>query len=267
LDPDAGETCAWYHGFLPYLRLLGMVATPAHHGDFFTSALAFATGQGRQPRVLISGAADHYMLAQAHAGCLAHHLEPRMTVVDICETPLALNRWYAAHAGLAIQTRQADILGLDNPGAFDVICTHSLLGRFSPAQRPDLMASWHRLLATGGRVITVNRVRAQVAGKRIGFNQSHSLGLRDAVLSRAEQFAGKLDVEHEILGQMAEAYSARHKVHPVRSCEEVRDMFESAGFEMEQLDLLQTGKSDEKPVSGPTMLDGSHYACIVARKP
>lgn len=267
LEPESGETCAWYHGFLPYLRLMGLVATPAHHGEFFASALAASVRPGGHPRLLVSGAADHYMLAQACSGGRAHGIEPLPTVVDLCETPLALNRWYATQAGIAIETVQADILDYDRPGAFDIVCTHSLLGRFTAAQRPALMSSWRRLLASGGRVITVNRVRVDADEGKVGFNRGHSAALRDVVLDRAASFAGRIDLAPETLADMADAYSARHKVHPIRSPDEIRGLFEDAGFVVERLEVLRTGKSADRPVSGPTMLDGSHYACIVARSP
>jgi len=266
-DPASGISCAWYHGFLPYLRLLGLVATPAHHAAFFQAALGALGTNARTPRVLVSGAADHYMLAQAWAGCRAHGLTPAITVLDLCETPLALNRWYAGQAGIALATLHADVLDYRDAGAFDVICTHSLLGRFAPDERPALAAAWHRLLAPGGRVMTVNRVRAGADAGRAGFNASHATALRDTVLERARRSAVPLDVAPEDLARDAEAYAARHRVHPVRSRDEVHALFTGAGFEIERLEVLQAGSSDERPVSGPTMLDGSHYACVVARKP
>ena len=74
----------------------------------------------------------------------------RTTVVDACETPLQLNLWYAARAGLEIRTQCSGILDYASPAAFDVICTHSFFGQFSRDERPRLVAAWHRLLRPGG---------------------------------------------------------------------------------------------------------------------
>lgn len=267
VEPETGESCAWYHGFLPSLRLLGLVATPAHHRDFFVSALGLPSRAGQSPRILVSGAADHYMLAQVWRGCRQHGLTPRITVVDLCETPLALNRWYAERMDFTIETQRADLLDYDAPGAFDFICTHSLLGRFSQEQRPQLMAGWLRLAAPGGRVVTVNRVRVEAGRQRVGFESGHAQTLHATVLEKARRMSGQLDQTPETLAERTDAYSERHRVHPVKSREEMENLFRSAGFGIEQLSMLQAGSAKDAAVSGPTLLDGSHYACIVARAP
>ena len=126
----AGGTCAWHHGLWPTLRLLGLVTEPALHGEFLRGALAAVAGKA--PRVLLSGAADHALLAQVLAAFASRTL--RITVLDICETPLLLNRWYAGRAGVAIETCRSDILDYAAPRAFDAICTHAFLGNFDAAR-------------------------------------------------------------------------------------------------------------------------------------
>ena len=87
-----GTTCAWLHGFWPCLRIAGLAASPDRHAAFYGQA--FST-LGDTPRVLVSGAADHGMLA-----CVLSALRgARVEVLDTCDTTLHLNRWYAGRRG------------------------------------------------------------------------------------------------------------------------------------------------------------------------
>ena len=66
-------------------------------------------------------------------------------MLDLCATPLRLNEWYAARHGLAVRAVCSDILAFAQASPFDMICTHSFLGRFAPEVRPKLVARWHEL--------------------------------------------------------------------------------------------------------------------------
>src|SRR5262249_11259435 len=93
-DPVISETCAWYHGFWQYLRVMGLNKTSVGHGTFFIDTLRSLRPRDATPRVLVSGSADysmpaHVLFAFADAGTVD------LTVVDRCETPLYLSRWYA----------------------------------------------------------------------------------------------------------------------------------------------------------------------------
>ena len=69
-------------------------------------------------RVLIAAAADTGLLATvARAGS---GLDPDITVVDRCETPLELCRRYASERSLPVQTQIADLTALDLAD-FDVV--------------------------------------------------------------------------------------------------------------------------------------------------
>src|SRR3546814_14183132 len=60
-DAEGGGSCAWYHGFWPYLRLLDSGSSPALHTTFYLDGLApLASPPGA--RVLLSGAAAFAML-------------------------------------------------------------------------------------------------------------------------------------------------------------------------------------------------------------
>ncbi|HVL37158.1 MAG TPA: hypothetical protein VM489_15920 [Burkholderiales bacterium] len=66
-DPRTRETCAAYHGFWQYARILGLGTAPDLHAGFLLDGIARAVSGTRQPRIAISGAADYSMLAHVLA--------------------------------------------------------------------------------------------------------------------------------------------------------------------------------------------------------
>ena len=250
-DPATGHSCTWNHGLWPTLRLLGLVTEPALHGEFLRGALRAVSAE--HPRVLLSGAADHALLAQvlaAYAGRAA-----RITVLDICETPLMLNRWFAARAGIEIETRCADILDFEAPRTFDVICTHAFLGNFDVAQRSALAARWHALLAPGGKVVTVNRLRPGREPQWVAFSIDQIWSYR----ARVEEASQARGLQVPGLGRAAEAYAQRQAIFPLGSTEELRSLFERAGFDIEHLTAAPMALAAQQQVDAPTVPGADLY--------
>jgi hypothetical protein len=266
MDPATGENCSWYHGFWQYLRALGLITTPEHHSEFFREAFGAVAGASAHPRILVSGAADYSILAHVLWACRQHRAQPSITVIDMCETPLFLNRWYAERVGCDVATHRADVLEFEAPEAFHAICAHSFFGRFLPESRVSLAAAWHRLLKPGGAAIAVNRVRSGAARDRVGFSPEQARAFRDNVVNKALGMAGTLAAAPLELARQAEAYAARHRVYPVHSEEEIRAFFESGGLRVERLTQRAVSKAVDRGVGGPTTLEGAGYACVIGRK-
>jgi hypothetical protein len=265
-DPATGENCSWYHGFWQYLRALGLITTPEHHSVFLREAFGVVAGATDRPRILVSGAADYSILAHVLWACRQHRVQPSITVIDACETPLFLNRWYADRVGCDVATHRTDILEFEAPAAFDAVCAHSFFGRFLPDRRASLVAVWRGLLKPGGVAIAVNRVRSGTAQDRVGFSAEQARAFRDNVVSKALGMSGTLDVDPLALGQQAEAYAARHRVYSVHSEDEIRAFFESGGLPIERLTQGAVSKAVDRGVGGPTTREGAGYACVIARK-
>jgi len=273
--PGAGG-CAWYHGLWQYLRLLGLVTAPPAHGRFFIDTLAGLARRGECARVLISGSADYALLALVVHALRPDpdhpRLAPQITVVDRCETPLLLNRWYAREAGVAVETGRSDILrwglgpGAGREGNFDVVCTHSFLGYFTDPQRAALMARWHALLRPGGRVVTINRVRPAHRGGFVGFGpeQAHAFGER--VREEARRRSASLDLDADTLAGAALLYTQRFRVRAVASRRALAALFEEGGFTVEHLDAEPSGAGPDSSATGPTTPAGADYAHLVARR-
>jgi SAM-dependent methyltransferase len=267
-DPETGESCAWTHGFWQHLRLMGLASGPGRHAEFFRRAFDRVEAPSGAPRVLISGTADYSMLAHVLGAFRARSVEPEITVLDLCETPLALCRWFAERAGCDIVTWRGDVLDYREPARFDALCTHSFLSYFSPERRLDLLAKWRELLRPGGRAITVNALRPGPASELVGLSPAQALALRENVLRWTQANRSRLRVEPPELVRDAEIYAARLGFWRVQSGEEVRDAFERSGFRVDELlcGPAMLGPGPSSGVTGPTSPANTEYVHVVATR-
>ena len=272
-DPATGESCAWTHGFWQYLRLMGLASGPVHHAGFFLDALSGVTGGAGAPRVLISGSADYSMLAHVLAAFRRRDIEADITVVDQCDTPLEMNRWYAERVGCTVRTHLADVMTYVEPRTFDAICTHSFLSYFPRERRPDLLAKWRSLLRVGGSVITVNAVRPGGASDRVGFDRNQAQAFHDHVLNRAKEMQDVLRLDPLELAAEAATYARKLAFWRVQSSEEVGELFRRSGFEVDRLYCAPvtsatmsntTVPNAPSAVTGPTSPAKTDYAHVVA---
>ncbi len=266
-DPATGESCAWYHGPWQLLRLLGLVMTPARHADFYGTALETAVGRRRVPRILISGAADYSLLGHVLAALRARSIEPEITVLDLCETPLALNRWYAERMAYPITIRHRDIFEYEVERSFDIICTHSFLGRFDQKQRGRLVETWRELLCVGGAVVTANRIQPAATAEPKPFSPEQARAFRDAVSRGAESLHLSTSIDPREIVRQADLYTTHQIVHPVRSREEFVGLFEQSGFTVDHISWSPIVSGARSDVSGPGVPGTSEYGRIIAIRP
>lgn len=257
--------CLAAHSIWPSLRLLGIlgsIETRASHYQNAMRALAARTGV---LRVLISGAADHAMLAYVIDACRGAGARCEITVLDLCETPLALSRWYAARVSFPVATTRHDILTFSPPHRFDAICTDSFIGRFPATAWPALFAKWRALLQPGGVVITVNALRGTDTPDIVTFSEEESRALGEGVLAMAPAFRNALAVGPLELAQRAEAYARHHVTHAVRSAEDIRSLFEGAGFALDTMRIDSPAGAAPRNLRGPSVRGGRQYLHIIAR--
>ena len=266
-DPASGESCAWYHGFWQYARLLGLGTSPELHAAFLCEALAGAGSPGKPLRVLIAGAADYSMLAYVLAICRASGIRPQVAVADWCETPLLLSRWYAERVSQPLATFRRNLLEAPEAAQYDLVCTHALLGHFRPDERPALLAGWHRALRPGGRVVTLNRLRPGAGDGPARFTAEQARGFSEAVRRGAEALRARMPVDPEALARDAARYAERQLSWPVGSVDELRALFERAGFTLEHLSAARLAPSGGAPFNVPTVPGSAEYGRVVALKP
>ena len=264
-DSASGQDCSWIHGPWQYLRALRLVTTPEHQADFLCTALQ-SLARTAHRRVLISGAADYSMLAHVLRTYAKEGVSADVTVVDLCETPLFLCRWYARGFGVRVETVASDILDYKAVEPFDLVCTHAFLEQFSPAGRKFLMAKWQKLLRPGGAVVTVTSLRPSAAPEEARFAPDQARAFRDTAVRRAEESRDVLAVDPEEVAKWVEVYTQRCCTYPIRSREEILGLFIEGGFAIEYFDSGELGAVAGRQPSGPTAAGSADYAQVIASR-
>jgi SAM-dependent methyltransferase len=262
---DEHSGCAWYHGSWQVFRLLGVFHSILSDDDFFIPTLARLIDGGVR-RVLISGAADYALLARvaAAAGPLAKDM--RVTVVDLCNTPLKLNAWYGERFGIPVEVIKENVLDYRPSEPFDLICTHSFLCFFNQAERRQLVQRWWKSLKPGAWVLTAQRARTEDRQPIIAYSKEEVEALSSRTRRKAEEQYETHGIEPDVAHQLAEGYGRFHWTHLIRTAEEIQRLFEDQGFKLETF----SPPGGEQPVTdtpGTPNQAGSVRWRILAGKP
>lgn len=151
--------CLWYHSVWQYLRLLNVVSSPTWHDEFYNKELLNALNNKLEANILISGTADYSMLAYViYAIEKSNVKKPHIYVLDTCNTPLYLCKWYAKNNNVVINTINQNIMLYENKNFYDIICTDAFLTRFSKDMVSKVISKWSTLLKKNGKIITTIRV-------------------------------------------------------------------------------------------------------------
>ena len=266
-DPKTGEDCSLTHSMWQYLRLMGVQASIEPRTDFYLDAIRAISGTVAAPRLLISGAADYAMLDLVLTAFRSRGVVADITVADQCETPLALNRWYAERASCNIKTIRCDIMDFAADVPFDAVCADGFINWFPVPQRGALLEKWRGLLRPGGVVITATRLRPAGEGRIARFSTEQVKALRSTVARVAREMQPVLEVDPEELAARAEAYAAGYVTYAIHTAEEIRALFEEHGFEMSRLSLKNSPNSGTQIATNANKREEiKHYVTIVARR-
>ena len=224
--------CAWYHGSWQALRLFGVFHSIRSDDDFLLPALQRMIADGAR-RILVSGAADYALLARIAWAAGEHARELRVTVLDQCATPLRLNAWYGERVGIDVRTMQGNVLELQAPAEYDLVCTHSFICFFDQADRQRLLRTWWDCLGPGGVVLTAQRARTADTEPVIRYSQTEI----DELAARAQALAETRGAGHgfdpQQLRELARGYGCNHWTYLVRTPDSIRALFQDQGFQLE----------------------------------
>ncbi|MGV8839147.1 MAG: class I SAM-dependent methyltransferase [Bauldia sp.] len=159
-------TCRDYHLMWPWLRAFGANGGgPEMAWTEQLGAIVRIIAGRPAMRWLIAGSADAGQLALAHAAIRtvppARH---EITIIDRCETPLALCRDHAASVGLDVETVNGDLWTFPRPAAFDVVLMHHLLLFVPVEEHASFVRRIAGHLAPGGKICMVATVQTGAAG-------------------------------------------------------------------------------------------------------
>src|SRR5207244_13364048 len=142
-----------------YMIIIGFVKTCGCQATFLFKTLRSLTRAGESPKILVSVSADYSIPAHALWAYRTEGARLQLAVVDLCETPLALCRWYAERQGAEMATHCRDVRDHEPSTPVDVVFTNSFLGNFDPDGRSRLFAGWRRPLRPGAQPLFTNRLR------------------------------------------------------------------------------------------------------------
>jgi hypothetical protein len=245
--------CSWYHSIWQYLRIFNLVSTPTWHSEFYLREIGAALGKTITPNVLISGTADYSMLAHVLWG-LGQRADAKITVADLCETPLLLCKWYARFAQRSIRTENTDIMKIKGD-AFDLIVSDAFLTRFSPQARTAMIQKWGYLLKPGGSVITTVRIEPRSSDDPVGSTLAQIENFASRAKIEARKWQTFLDLSPDQITSGAKTYAERMVSYSCRSVAELEQQFRSAGLRISTT-LAQV----------PGEMKGTDYARVVATK-
>jgi SAM-dependent methyltransferase len=264
---DPGDGCAWYHGFWQYLRVMGLAKTSGGQGVFLVAALRARIQSDAAVRVLVSGSADYSMPAHVLFAFASEHATPDLTVLDRCETPLYLSRWYAERVAAPIATVRSDILAYRAATPFDVVLTNSFLGNFDAPSRPRLMSAWHRLLRPGGSVLFTNRLRPNADASPVTFTTKQTEDFCEAVRREAKRWQPAFGFDVEAVSTWARTYAERFRSYPLRSADEIVSLLRDGGFSVDDVNVVSAPpRPVGGPLSGPSLAENADYVQVRATR-
>lgn len=258
--PKGSDGCKDFHILYPYLRTAGLVGGVEADRAQLVPVLAALAENGVR-RWLVPGAADSGILATiAQAvGALKQNTdgerarkEHQFTLLDICPTPLALNREYADTHALHLETLCRDLGAVDfAPASYDAIVGHMVL-TFLPPERQlatlQAMARW--LHPDRGRLVLIMRFG----------EQEPTAEMADRLIAHRIRILREMDANAVISPPEAEQeFIARIERESRRSFaqwesnlatqEDVVGLLEEAGFVVEQMQMRAPERN--RPVGWP----------------
>ena len=262
-----GHGCAYHHGFWPFLRMMGMGKTLSGFSSEFIASIRSAVDkrQPAQSQVLISGCADYS--AYAHVWQASHDLPrpPAVTALDMCETPLALSRWYARQRASTLATVCMNVLDYRPGPVFDLIITSSFFGYFPPSQRRELFRAYAGMLAPGGEFVFTTRLRSGPEDQAIGFTQAQYAQFVARVGNALPRLDARMTFSDQEAAQMATEYARCFSSYPVNSEATLQALAADAGLAW--VSCLQRHTEAAQPgVTGPTVGEAD-YLFVTLRKP
>jgi SAM-dependent methyltransferase len=159
-DVSAREcgACRNYHVKWPYLRSIGANGNGPEQcwsisRAVFREVLEESIAERTGTRWLIAGAADAGVPSLVRRCCLDFpDREFAVTLVDRCQTPLALSEAYAKTVGWSIRCVKMDLLAFSPNQTFDIILFHYTMGFFDEDRQAKLLCKAKQWLAPGGQI-------------------------------------------------------------------------------------------------------------------
>jgi 2-polyprenyl-3-methyl-5-hydroxy-6-metoxy-1,4-benzoquinol methylase len=220
--PKDIEACGWYHGTWQYLRLLNMVAVPPWYGRY-NETLSDILRSKPDANVLISACADYGMLATLHEAIETAGTNPKITIYDICRTPLKACEWYAERHGLKITCVCDNIITSEKMplGTFDLIVTDEFLTVLKNEYKPQIVKRWKELLKPGGSVVTTAMLGGPTTPE---LREGYSRRARRLLAQHSDVFGDMAHGSDDLVGDFVR-FAEFHNRHMLAHEDQIRELF------------------------------------------
>ena len=266
-NPADGTRCDWYHGSWQTLRLLGIVNTLTSHAELYVEALRRLARSGDFERIFLSGSADYGLLAIVLDAYQREGIRPDVTLIDRCETPLKLSRWYAESFGYAVNTVRCDLTAFRSKLPYDIVCAHSLLSCVPREGHGEIVETWRRQLRPGGLLLMVNNFYpgSRETTNRFTAQQIEAYGGRIAAAADSCPHPEALPAPDE-LEAMATAFARNMEGTVMTSQEQLTQLLEDGGFQVTELRSGEEIAREKPQGTGAPTKAKRDYAWIIARR-
>lgn len=145
--------CRDYHATWSYVRAAGLREGATADVPHLHAVLADVP---ETPHLLIAGSADTGQIAALAA--VMHGRAFRVTLADLCETPIALCREFASRHGISFAGHRCDIADVGRFGPFDAVLCHNFLSFLDKDSRRTALLGMRAALVTTGKLVILQRV-------------------------------------------------------------------------------------------------------------
>jgi len=252
------SSCNWYHGSWQYLRLVGLVSTPKWHERFYQDSLNRSLSNEKNASILISGTADYGILEQIYK---SEHIKnvSDVTVMDICESPLYICKWYHDKYAMNIPFINFNIIKRDimnnmiAENSQTVIIADAFLTRFDNISREIIIAQWLRMLKPNGFVITTIRIEKTKSGMIKASTRDV-----DKFVKKTEDIVNTKGILFSYLSdtitEKAKKYAKKIVSNPINNLDDIYKLFK--GFDVNFVTAEVEGEINNETI----------YARVIAKK-
>lgn len=215
--------------------------------------------------MLITGAADHSILHLIVSAFRSEGANPQISLVDLCETTLALNDWYAKRIGANLKVYRGDIRHLAAvPDGQDLITTHSVFSFLSSEEIGKFLLSLKEKLRHAGALVFAQGISPErINGSRVNFSAEEMVQFEDFVAERFLGLETKGDLDEASVRELARGFAASKDIFAISHSQVILEPLAKAGFRQEYVQEVERQPHHYKS-SAPTPNERSFSLRVVA---
>jgi SAM-dependent methyltransferase len=229
--------CREYHKAWPWLRKLGIIsgANPVQAYCKRPEQTEFANAKS----IMIAGCADEGLLESVSGALGPRVREVKITVVDLCQTPLSRCNNAAKERGWDVSTVRSDLLALEVSGLFDLVVGHSILSFLAVDDRLAFFKNVAARLKPGGTMYLFQAVRDGEDGSEVRFDAAEGQLFKNRALSVFRQ--SELALEEDVFAEMIDSFVATRRGVLVSDLDHVLHCATYAGLKPDRVESYQDG--------------------------